>query len=589
MFIRLLIIFCLLLLAGCAGPSADLRENTHHSSNLEPEITELDALKNSRGRPLTASERQALDTKAGIAFRLTPEDTEEEKLFFQYFTRDKHDTVQRWMLRSEPHLEYVRAVLASQRLPQDLLALPYIESGYNVMAVSGSGAVGMWQFMPGTAKRFGLTVDWWLDERRDPYLATVAAARYLKALYEQFGDWQLALAAYNAGEGTISRAMTATGKQSFNSLAQSSSPMRDETRHYVPKFLAMLKVTKNAKRLGFEAPDMRASKDLAEVRIPEGTDLAGLAGYLGLSWEQFHALNPAFRRLVSPPDRTTAAWVPKHLAGPALAFVEHPGTGSAGPCVRLARGGETWWNLSRETGIPANALLEANKGLDRPQPGRPILIPLAACSLDAGGAYEPARFAGTTSPAKAGQAVAMASAPGSGPGSGQVAVQGPGQTFSRSQAHAPAPAAYEAPAPATSSPGPAYQARTVGPASTQPTLYLVRKGDTLESVAGKTGVAVQELIGLNKADPRQPLSPGTPLLIPAKGLAPPAAGAQPVREAQAQPPVRAGQVQPYRRAQAPPVQEIQTQPVREAQDDVPEEKTELNPAPKYKIIRRSGS
>lgn len=499
------VLVCLLLLAGCAGPSYDVREH-RASGNLEPEITELDALKNSRGRPLTPAERQVLDSKAGISFNLTEEETREVTLFFQYFTRDRRDTVQRWMLRSETHLEYVRAVLASHRLPQDLLALPYIESGYNTLAVSRSGAVGMWQFMPATAQRFGLTVDWWLDERRDPYLSTVAAARYLKTLHKQFGDWQLALAAYNAGEGTISRAMNSTGKQSFNALAKSAAPIKEETRHYVPKFLAMLKVTKNAKRLGFDAPDMRGSKDLSGVRIPPGTDLAGMAEHLGLSWEQFHAINPAYRRQVSPPDRTTSAWVPKRLAGAATAYAANPPKTGRG-AVRLARGGDSWWTLSRETGVPANALREANKGADAPQPGRAVLIPLAACALDGGTAYEPA-------------------APGRSSGTAVAA---------RSK----------------------QQPVQVANASTQPTLYVVRKGDTLESVARKTGVGVQELISFNQANPREALTPGTPLLIPASG--------------QAAPSVRADNDAPA------------------AQPAAPEQKTELNPAPRYKIIKRSGT
>lgn len=511
MHTRLLPLLCLLLLAGCAGPSVQTRDQSHRStSNLEPEITELEALKNSRGRPLTPTERQALDSKAGIAFNLSPEETEEVRLFFQYFSRDKRDTVSRWMLRSEPHLEYVRAVLASHRLPQDLLALPYIESGYNVLAVSHSGAVGMWQFMPATARRFGLTVDWWLDERRDPYLSTVAAARYLKILHSQFGDWQLALAAYNAGEGAISRAMTSSGKQSFNSLAKSSAPIKDETRHYVPKFLAMLKITKNAKRLGFDAPDMRSSKDLQEVRIPAGTDLAGLANHLGLSWEQFHALNPAYRRQVSPPDRATAAWVPKRLAQSATAYAAKPGSGS-----RMARGGETWWTLSRETGVPANVLQEVNKGLSSPAAGKPVLVPLAACSLDAGGS--PADYA----PGK--------KAPASGVMTAQAA--------SSSKA-------------------------ALNPASGQSTLYIVRSGDTLESVANRTGIGVQELISFNKANPKDALTPGTPLLIPAKG--------NPVQEAELQ-----------LKPQAQP--QVQPQPQPQAVNP------ELNPNPRYKIIRRSGT
>jgi len=501
-----LLILCLsALLAGCGSHSH--KPSGRSQANLEPEISELDALRNSRGRPLTDAERQALEYKAGIAFHLTPEETREEKLFLQYFTGEKHGVVQSWMARSEPYLEYVRAVLASHRLPQDLLALPYIESGYNVMAVSGSGAGGMWQFMPATAKRFGLTVDWWLDERRDPYLATVAAARYLKALHGQFGDWQLALAAYNAGEGSISRAMNSTGKQSFKALASSSS-MRDETRHYVPKFLAMLKIAQNAKRLGFNAPDMKAHSDLAEVRVPGGTDLAGLAGYLGLSWERFHALNPAFRRQVSPPDRTTAAWVPKNLSGPATAFCDHHQKGSG---ARLARSGDSWARLSRETGISASMLSAANKGVSAPVPGQPVLIPLASCTQDA---------------------VAGESAP-----SGKTSFFASWGRSARSSNDAedapPAKAPVKAPARAQQPP----------PAAAQPALYVVRRGDTLASVASKTGTSVSVLASLNKTTPGQPLTPGTPLMIPAKGHT-------------------------------------------EASSA---EETDLNPAPKYKIIRRSGT
>jgi len=507
------------LLAGCAGKSTSTHKIAHTPGNLEPAVTGLEALSESRGRPLTDAERHALEDKAGIAFHLTPAESKEEQLFLQYFADEKHDVVQSWMARSEQYLEYVRAVLASHQLPQDLLALPYIESGYNVMAVSGSGAGGMWQFMPVTARRFGLTVDWWLDERRDPYLATVAAARYLKALYGQFGDWQLALAAYNAGEGSISRAMSSTGHQSFKGLASSSS-LRDETRHYVPKFLAMLKITKNAKRLGFHAPDMTAARDLVEVRVPGGTDLAGLAGYLGLSWDEFHAQNPAFRRQVSPPDRTTAAWVPKRLAKPAAAFCEHPQKGGS-PSVRLARAGDSWRSLSRETGIPANALCEANKGLSAPQPGQPVLVPLAACAQDAGSGEAPA-----------------------GKVSFFAALSGKGRTPEAPvPAKAPAPAPVKAYSQAGGQPsGSSYQQPARRAEAGQSTLYVVRQGDTLQSVAVKTGTSAKELASLNKVALGQSLTPGTPLLVPAK-----------------------------------------------VEAEAPAAPTGLNPAPKYKIIRRSGT
>jgi len=461
MLARLLPVLCLLLLAGCAGQSIPVRSGGQ--DGLEPEITGLDALRNSRGRPLTAAERQVLASRPEMHFKLSEDDSRDEALFFEYFTHEKRATMQRWMQHGEPHLEYVRAVLASHGLPQDLIALPFIESGYNVQAVSSSGAGGMWQFMPATAKRFGLTVDWWLDERRDPYLSTVAAARYLKGLHQQFGDWQLALAAYNAGEGSISRAMASTGKQSFKSLAQ-NGPLREETKHYVPKFLAALKIFKNAKRLGFIAPSIRASKDLAEVRIPGGSDLAGLASTLGLTWEQFHALNPAYRRQVSPPDRATAAWVPKPLAGTATAWLERAKYGKSGQAVRLAKAGDTWWNLARETGLPVNALRLANNGQDKPIPGHAVLIPLPACAQDAV-QCDP-------------QAVPV-----------RAVAQAQAQPQSKGQVLTPAG---------------------------QPSLYIVHHGDSLASVAKHTGVSIEELASLNKANPKDALTPGTPLLIPAR-------------------------------------------------------------------------
>jgi LysM repeat protein len=205
--------------------------------------------------------------------------------------------------------------------------------------------------------------------------------------------------------------------------------------------------------------------------------------------------------------------VPKRLAQPAQAFVENPSAGKSG-AVRLARGGETWWTLSRDTGIPANVLCDANKGVSAPMPGKAVLIPLAACSLDSGGGYEPADKSG-----KPGKAAPAALAHGAQPQSSGAALA------------------------------------AVPAASGQPALYIVRKGDTLDSVAAKTGVGVSELAGFNKANPKEALIPGTPLLIPARA------------QAQTQP------------VQAPAIQE--------AQADRPQ--TELNPNPKYKILKRSGT
>ena len=377
------LLLTLIVLAGCAGRRAE-EYAPSGKGNLEPEITELDALKQSRGRPLTENEKKILASHTDIKFKLNVQETEEERRFFSYFNQDKRSTVQAWLGRSEPYLLYVRAVLASQGVPQDLVVLPFIESGYNNMALSSSGAAGMWQFMPFTGRKYCLTVDWWVDERRNPYLSSVAAAKYLSELYRNFGDWQLALAAYNAGEGRVSRAMAKSGAASFNHLAKDQTLLAEETRHYVPKFLAMLKIFRNLRSLGFHSPSLNQTHEVEELNAPGGTDLLGLARSAGMDWSEFSALNPSFRRQMSPPDRTTSVYIPKARASRAVAFLNQPPSGPKSGCkTYLTQKEETWWSVSRRTGVPLAELRKLNSGLPETLgPGRNVLIPSEASTQD---------------------------------------------------------------------------------------------------------------------------------------------------------------------------------------------------------------
>jgi membrane-bound lytic murein transglycosylase D len=353
----------LLLLPGCAGKNHD---NADMRANLEPELWDttiiLKDLK--RGRPLTPEEKKALASRGSIQFNLDVTENEEVQMLLQYFTTDKRGSIEKWLSRAEPHLPYVRAVLASYNLPPDLIVLPIIESGYNNMAYSPVGAGGMWQFMPYTARRFGLTVDWWVDERRDPYKATVAAAKYLTKLYQMFGDWNLALAAYNAGEGKVSKAMACSGQTDFFDLARNTNLLKAETRHYVPKFLAVLKIFQNLDALGFRKINWQAGPNLKEVRVPGGTDLMALAQACGQSWEQFRQQNAAFRRQVSPPDQTVNVYVPVAKEQQALAFLKNPESAPpSGFHQYAATSGETWWSVSRRTGVPVAELRQFNASL----------------------------------------------------------------------------------------------------------------------------------------------------------------------------------------------------------------------------------
>ena len=144
------------------------------------------------------------------------------KFFLDRFTGDQREVVNLWVGRAGRYLGMIRSVLRSRDLPEELAYTAMIESGFNPLAVSRAGAKGMWQFMAGTARRYGLRVDHWIDERLDPEKSTVAAASYLRDLYNMFGSWNLAQAAYNAGEVKVSRAMRATGSSDFWTLARTN-------------------------------------------------------------------------------------------------------------------------------------------------------------------------------------------------------------------------------------------------------------------------------------------------------------------------------------------------------------------------------
>ena len=163
--------------------------------------------------------------------------------WIEYFTGPGRPSFSVWLGRGGRYIGLFREILEQRRLPKDLAYLSLIESGFNPKARSRAGAVGPWQFMPGTARRMGLKINFYLDERRHPMKSTRAAAAYLSKLYEEFGDWYLALAAYNAGEHRIARAIRRSGRKDYWSLARTRY-LPNETRNYVAKYLAGMIIAK---------------------------------------------------------------------------------------------------------------------------------------------------------------------------------------------------------------------------------------------------------------------------------------------------------------------------------------------------------
>ncbi len=203
--------------------------------------------------------------------------------------------------RSGKYLPQMTAIMQHEGVPAELAYLPFVESGFRPGAVSPAGAVGPWQFIPATGRRYGLRIDKYVDERRDPVKSTRAAARYLRDLYGMFGSWHLSLAAYNTGEGNIARAIERNGGGTYWEMVENGD-LHPETCDFVPLFLAALQIARDPEAHGFDHPaDPPIRYDL--VTVDRAVPLRLLAKMVGASTEEVADLNPALVRGTTPPDR----------------------------------------------------------------------------------------------------------------------------------------------------------------------------------------------------------------------------------------------------------------------------------------------
>jgi membrane-bound lytic murein transglycosylase D len=254
----------------------------------------------------------------------------------------------------------IHRIFAEEGVPLDLAYLAHVESAYKPNALSRARAKGLFQFMAGTGRQYGLRQDYWIDERSDPEKSTRAAARYLKDLYAMFGDWYLAMAAYNGGPGRVSRAMAQTRTTDFWSLA-TTSKIRLETKNYVPAILAATLISKNPAKYGFTfEPDAPLEYDTIDV--DGAVDLRVLARLAGSDGDTMHALNPALRRHQTPPDRVTAIRVPKGTGVSTLsALLVLPQSERVIVLYHHVRRGDTLSRISGRYGVSVAALQSENK------------------------------------------------------------------------------------------------------------------------------------------------------------------------------------------------------------------------------------
>jgi membrane-bound lytic murein transglycosylase D len=243
-----------------------------------------------------------------------------QRFLDQYQTGYRRAIVEKWLVRAGRYLPMVLDVFRQKGLPEELVFTAMIESGFDPLAVSRMGAKGLWQFMAPTARRYGLRIDEWMDERLDPEKSTMAAARHFVDLYSVFGSWNLAQAAYNAGERTVTDAIRAMGTSDFWALSRGRW-LKDETKNYVPAIQAATIIAREPERYGFvvtPAPPLTYD----QVVVPRSTSLKRLAIGSGIDLAMLERLNPELRLRQTPPEGNYSLKVPLGGGAQIKAFLD---------------------------------------------------------------------------------------------------------------------------------------------------------------------------------------------------------------------------------------------------------------------------
>jgi membrane-bound lytic murein transglycosylase D len=221
-------------------------------------------------------------------------------MWVKFFTGRGRQHFENYTQRAGRYAPVLSKIMADNGLPRDLIYLAMAESGFQNHARSWAKAVGPWQFMPRTGKNYGLNIDWYVDERRDPLKATIAAAAYLKTLHGLFGSWELAAAGYNAGEGKIGRAIRMYKTKDFWQLTNGRY-LKPETKNYVPKIMALAIIGKNLDVFGFNEINFEKTLDYEEIMVKGNTDLYQVAEVLELDFAEVKRYNPEIVRWQTPP------------------------------------------------------------------------------------------------------------------------------------------------------------------------------------------------------------------------------------------------------------------------------------------------
>ena len=324
---------------------------------------ELAALKEGDGFAEQKSEPAPIDEASAVTFpvdpnlrkqaeqsvRVTSSDlplmvTDEVASYISYYSTRGRPTLEKALIRSGRYRGMILRILREEGVPQDLIYLAQAESGFLPLALSRAGARGMWQFMASRASEYGLKHSWWLDDRQDPEKSTRAAARHLRDLYDQFGDWYLAMAAYNSGPGTVQQAVQRTGYADFWELYR-RNVLPTETKNYVPIILAIILMTKNPAQYGLDYLELERPVETESVMLDSPVDLRLVAECVDTTVDKLQELNPSLLRMTTPREGSFELKVPRGTAARLEQVIS-----SVPPDMRV------WWRYHRV--VPGETLSE---------------------------------------------------------------------------------------------------------------------------------------------------------------------------------------------------------------------------------------
>lgn len=437
-----------------------------------------------------------------------------------FLVGQRREVIGRWLARGDQYETFIKEILRSHGLPTDLFHLAMIESGFVPTVRSRAGAVGLWQFMPGTGREMGLRVDSLVDERMDPVRSTRAAARHLRWLHRTLkGDWALAAAAYNAGSGRITRGLQNFGATSFWDLAQRGD-LAQETRHYVPRLFAVTVIARDRQRFGFAPARAGAGFAFDSIQVEYAVPLDELASIAQVKPEVLRELNPHLVRQATPAGGYWV-WVPAgqgttiQRAWLASAFRREQGYGRY-----TVRAGDQLGRLAELTGVGAARIRELNPDVnfDRLPIGTPLRLPFrAAQQLSARPVEKPADKPVARTASREGE---------KGRSGGQTHVVRSGESlWEIARRHGVEVAALQAanglrdatirPGQELRLPTPAGNGeRTASRAETAE--HVVGSGESLWGIARRYGTTVEALQAANDLGER-PIQPGQKLVVPAEG------------------------------------------------------------------------